>query len=387
MKSIYLNLALSIAVLSVTGCDNQISPASPGTSVAKLHTQIKFSGIGAHGLGDPSIAMDPTTNRLWMSYSSVDPSVLWPTQNRDAVGIRLAYSDDQGKSWVDAGVAVNPFLDVTTVLPAPNNAGTWNSEVSRIVYDPAAANANERWKIFWSHYLEINGNRNFEHGWIGYKAASTPQGLATATEVKLFGAAGYDSSNNTQNGNTGSPVGGAPAIYFQNLHADLHNCLVLTEPGVLATNSALYLSVMCAENGNSRIVLMKCVSPCNVTSAADWQYVGTTFQNSDATSLGYLSFSGPELFEENGIYYLSVTPVNNTPFPNAYHGCMIYRFANINVGKLTGSPTAIKTISGTTGSFNGACGYHPSAIGGFMYIQAFPSETEKFRIFASGEHI
>jgi len=42
----------------------------------------------------------------------------------------MAYSDDLGWTWADAG-ALNPILDVTLPLAAPLNAGTYHPAASR----------------------------------------------------------------------------------------------------------------------------------------------------------------------------------------------------------------------------------------------------------------
>ena len=199
------------AALLLSSCGS--SSGGVGSSPPRASSErLVFLGVGLHGIFDPAVALDSASGRLWMSYSAVDPSVSWPTQNVDGVAIRLAYSDDNGKTWNDSGTVVSNFLDVNLPLAPPNNAGTWVNEVSQIIYDSGAI-AKERWKLLWHHYLIINGYRHFEHGWIAMKMASTPGGLATATEIKLFTSAGYDVGNNIPNNlGTYSPVGGPPVI-------------------------------------------------------------------------------------------------------------------------------------------------------------------------------
>ncbi len=103
-----------------------------------------------------------------MSYSAVDHSTMWPTQNTIAVHLQLAYSTDLGENWTDAG-AVNQFSDVNISGLAPSlNAGTGVHEVSTLVYDPGAV-ANEKWKLMWHTFLKINGAPRFEHSWISLK--------------------------------------------------------------------------------------------------------------------------------------------------------------------------------------------------------------------------
>ena len=81
----------------------------------------------------------------------------------------------------------------TGSIPA-GSQGIWQSETSTLIYDPAATPA-ERWKLIWFQYLNANLTSFFaDHSWIAMKTASTPLGLLTATPVKLFGGAGYNSA-------------------------------------------------------------------------------------------------------------------------------------------------------------------------------------------------
>ena len=88
--------------------------------------------------------------------------------------------------------------------------GSWNNEVSSLVFDPGAP-ARERWKLFWHHFLLVGNAGQYANGWIGYKAAATPRDLLSAPEVKLFGTFAYKRENNTMNGPTGVARAGCAA--------------------------------------------------------------------------------------------------------------------------------------------------------------------------------
>ncbi len=137
-------------------------------------------GIGPIGVFDPSLTSANGQTRVWMAYSEVQASPTWPTQNDHVVRTRLARTDDLGGTFTDAAANPTSFLDVTLPLAPLNNAGTWVAEVSSLVWDEGAADG-ERWKLFFHHYLLINGVRHFEHGWIGMKRAATPELLGSAT--------------------------------------------------------------------------------------------------------------------------------------------------------------------------------------------------------------
>jgi hypothetical protein len=300
----------------------------------------------------------------------------------------LAYSNDQGATWTDMGV-VNAAQDVTIALPSPNNAGTWINEVSDLVYDPGAT-AGQQWKLLWHHYLMINNARQLNHGWIGLKMAATPGQLAAASEIKLFSSAGYDAVNNTQGGGSQSPLGGAPAIALDTaLNAQLNGC-IFTEPGMLATSSALYVSMMCGKSTTSHLIaLFKCSSPCNATNAASWSYLGSALSDADASALGYdEGFSATNLVASGGQNYLIVTPVSTTPFDAHYNGCRVFKFTDIDTATLqrsAGIPTAIASVNGSAGSFNGACTYLPGASkAGILYSELVRTPSIQFKIFSSG---
>ncbi len=356
------------------------APSNPSISPTKL----SVGSVSNLGIFDPSLTFDNTNNTLWMSYSAVNTSSqLEPNQR--VVSTRVASSSDGGVSWLDQGITLAAVNNVTISFPGLPTQGAWQNEVSRILYDPNSVNANDRWKLLTHHYLEVkttdsNTDRRFEHGWISYKKAATPQLLASATEIKLFGAASYDAANNSLGGSTGSPVGGAPIINLQTLHPDLNNCLIFTEPGFLSSASKLYLSLICVEAANYRVVLFFCAQPCAVTSG--WSYTKTLLQNSDAVALGYLNFSASELFNYQNENYLIVSPEGLAGAPGIYHGCSVYKFSNIDTGALA-STSPIKTISGNANSFNGACAFNENTTNGFYYSEANTLEPDAFQIFKS----
>jgi len=91
-----------------------------------------------NGIFDPSVATDPASGRVWMSYSSVDGP-----GGSGRISTWLAYSDDGGQRWCGAR-RVNAARDVPTAeRPAALAAFPthWSHEVSALVYDvdaPAA---------------------------------------------------------------------------------------------------------------------------------------------------------------------------------------------------------------------------------------------------------
>ena len=350
--------------------------------------EVTFSGIGPNGVFDPALGQAPGASQIYMSYTAVQPSPKWPQQNQQVTSTRLAVSSDSGATWTDQALLVN-YKDVTLAGRSPNNAGTWISEVSSIVYDPAAP-SSQRWKLMFMHFLIVNGKTEIDDLWIGLKMASSAAGLRTASETKLFSGAYYNTANNKANGTTRSPLGGAPSIALDTQYSpDLAGCL-FAEPGMAATSTALYLAIVCNKSSFDRkVALFKCASPCAPTTAASWRYLGSTLDTADASWFGYdEGFSASNLVVVEGEFYLVVTPQSSTPFDGHYNGCMIFPFDDIETAAIARSgdvPQPVAQVEGTPGSFNGACTYLPTASGaGVIYSELNLTGLPYFRMFMSG---
>ncbi len=358
---------------------------SDGASASPPRTRVTFAGIGPAGIFDPSLSSAATEARVWMSYSEVLPSPMWSTQNAHAVRTRLARTDDQGATFVDVVANPTSFLDVTLPLAPPNNAGTWVAEVSSLAWDEGAA-APERWRIVFHRYLLVNGNRMFEHGWIGMKSAATPESLAAATEVKLFVGSIYDTSNDAAGGTSRSPVGGAPILHAETSHADLSGCVAFTEPSLFATATALEIALSCVNSSaEARLVRFRCDAPCTATKAASWTYAGTLLTTADAVALGYDSgFGAASLVRTaSGGRALIATPTKSTPFAGFYDGCLVYPLTA--TGALAGSARAPSlVVPGIAGAFRGACDYSPkAAAAGILLSELDLGAPDSFRLFAT----
>lgn len=388
----FWNIIRGIAVvilgaLIFWGSDGGQVPTSTAASVPTTTTPIGLPQVSASGIFDPSLADTKAGARAWMAYSAVDPSPRWPEKNTRTITTRLAYSDDRGDSWSDLGVAVNPISEAA----AGREERTWSNEVASLVFDPAAP-SDARWKLFWHHYPAIGEDRQFQHGWIAYKRASTPEGLATATEIKLFGGKAYDSINDTKSGRTGSPVAGPPRIRVAGVGAP--DCIALSEPGAMATPSGIYMAVGCfafqliPPRVVGRIILLKCAAPCNPENEGSWRLVGTLLTEDDAKSFSANNFSAADLFMQGEKAYVAVSPVGSRPVPGAYQGCYVFQFSALDSGTLEradGKPKIVKEIRGTPGSFNGACAYAQNATAaGFLYSEIRFADRPIFQIFKTG---
>ena len=149
-----------LVVLLLAGCDSGNSGSNNNTTPTPPPERIFFANGGQLGIFDASITRDPLTGYLWMSYSTVNLSFYYPPPLPVpywAVGIRLAYSDDDGESWTDAGINVAPVDEppagvgpMTVAATSPvidaGSEGIWQSETSALIYEPGNTNVNERWK-------------------------------------------------------------------------------------------------------------------------------------------------------------------------------------------------------------------------------------------------
>jgi hypothetical protein len=367
------------------------SPSAPADTKPPA-TEITFSGVGSIGIFDPSVAYDPNTMRLWMSYSYVEPSIYFNTDQHFGVGIRLAYSDDEGQSWTDAGVTVSEFSDVTVgPLPSVNPAldipaashGTWQSETSSLVYD-ANAPVNQRWKIIWHQYLKANGTSYFvDYAWIAMKMAATPMELATVSPVKLFGGIYIQAAGESSGAPAYSPIAGPAQIA---LNTDISNSMVGAdpneldlctwgEPGLFADTTGLHLVINCQYlNGTSvdaYVVMFSCDDPCDMTQANNWTYKGRILSPADASKIGYRNYSAAEISRQGSTHYLIVTPVRDVA-ESAYDGCRVYQFDNFNNASLLANIDGFVEVlryDGLTNVHNGACSAHEQMTPGILHSQ------------------
>jgi hypothetical protein len=379
-------IILFIIFLSACGGKNH-APADP------VAEKLTFSGIGDLGIFDPSITLDSSSGRLWMSYSSINTSPNYSSSVYWAVSTRLAYSDDDGASWQDSGVVVSPTIertdfgpDNTASVPIPSDSnGIWQSEMSSLVYDSHPSTpASERWKLIWVQYLHAGSTSYFaDYSWIAMKMASTPTDLASAPTVKLFGGAGLKANNTNIGPPVYSPVASAPVIQLNTgitntigPNVSELNLCIFAEPGLHATANDLYMIIYCADAVTNPvteyIVSFRCNSPCTMTNAANWTYLGRTLSPTDAqAATGDHHYQAPAIVEKSGKTYLIVTTVD-TSSGSRYNGCRVYEFTDINNNQLRRSGGQLVEVARVTGEANthhGACAAYKNLSGGILLSQ------------------
>jgi hypothetical protein len=171
-----------------------------------------------------------------------------------------------------------------------------------------------------------------------------------------------------------------------NYSADLGGCTLFTEPGVLARSDGIYVSLQCT--GVQKIVLLRCDREFSTCA-----YLGDLLTASDAPQFSQTGqsinfFGAPELVDTTTATYLIVTGIEDiSATQNRYSGCLVFRIsdlANAEVERDMGVPVLVDRVDGTSGSFNGACGYDSKAVGsGIIYSELFPSDRPRFRMINS----
>lgn len=345
---------------------------------------INVTGAPAtNGVFDPALTQTDSGG-LWMSYSTVNFSTSDPILLR--VNTRIASSSNAGKNWTDAGVTLN----VPSDIQVPDNQGTtvpavWQYEVSRLLYDASATNANSRWKMFWHRYpaKRANAERLFKHGWIGVATAPSPTG-PWSTERKFLVGSLYDPAT--------AGIIGAPENTSTSL--TISDCPIFTEPGALVTASGIYISLKCAGGTAGKVVLLRCNNDLAACSHRGDLLRSAEAQQFAPSGQSYNGFSATELVTVGSVHYLIVTPTQlaGSPPEEQYRGCYVFQIANLDTALLlragglpTGVPVLRRSLAGTSGSFNGACGYTPAAsasgiIFGEIQIQG---NTRQFHLYGS----
>lgn len=312
---------------------------------------------GRLGIFDPSLVAGDGGRHV-LSFSAVNPSPNWPQVHDRVVSTFIAVSEDAGQSWRRFPQPVNRVNERV----GSDRAVTWHHEVSTLVHDPAAPPA-QRWRLLWHHYPLIDGERSFAFGWLALKAAETLEGLFEAPEMKLFVGRGY-----REEAALAPPVAGPPVLNLHALDPELDRCVAFTEPGAFAAQGRLYLVLTCAEwspgGVRQKVVLLRCAAPCEPRRVGAWAFLGTLLRPEDAAREGHRGYTAADFFLRDGRFFLLASPIGDRPFAEAYNGCDVFGFEDLDKARLlreTGGPKVLRRIRGAPGSFHGACAVSNSA--------------------------
>ncbi|MEM7604332.1 MAG: hypothetical protein AAF411_03170 [Myxococcota bacterium] len=321
-----------------------------------------------NGVFDPSVAFDPRTSRLWMSYSSVDGAA-----GEGRISTWLAFSEDGGDTWCGAQ-RINAAEDVPDAsLPTPlaGSDSFWSHEVSSLAFDPQAPEG-QRWRLVWHRYLHADDgdaatdDRRFEYGWIAQRTAPTPEALYEAAESKLFAAAGYRADLAFNNS-----VIGEPEVFVDALNPALSMCLVMTEPAMVAESEGLLYMAACGSRSGVRIVSLR-------LNAGAWSFIGEQLRPEDAQAINaaLTGFNAADLHRHGDQTRLLISPVMG----GLYRGCILY---NVVDGVVSGAPIEA-TRPHTDGTIqSGVCAFDPALRAGMIFGETHFGEPQ-FRLFATG---
>ncbi len=351
--------------------------AAPALATASPN-QLAVAGESAeNGIFDPSVEYAPGGAGGWLSYSAVYGGAQpWGPR----VETHLAHSTDGGATWSFSGVALASTPGAVTLPGGSSVTGFWNAEVSSLVHDPG--DPGREWKLF-AHRIFRKDESPFTeeqnlpaYSWIALRTAPDPAG-PWDEEVALLSSGPLPPA----------PWGSAVQGSINGLDPSLASLLVYSEPGTLARDGVLYLSLTgLTAAGADRIVLL-----ASDDHGGSWRYVGTPLSSADAAPLGFLSFDGSALVEQAGRALLLVAPES----PGVLHdGTLVLEFEDLAAGALVrsgGVPVVRHHFPALPGlpadRRGGQADYHEGNTAGGLLQPALQigDLPELFQIYATGQ--
>lgn len=318
----------------------------------------------AFGIFDPSLVYPKGASGGAMAYSAVVA--------KDAIGTRIALSNDEGATWTFAVQANAPAA-------VPDDAGNLISEVSSLVVDPLDADSARRWKLFTHRYLAKGDELHYDIGNVSLQTAPAPEGPWTAPVANV----GWRGTN---------PFSSDGAKLLAQDVPELADCVAFTEPSAFGSpNGTLALSLGCVSTQPS--VSIRVVLLLSTDHAASWSYAGLLVPASDAACLGRAAGLGRvnavDLFSANEKVWASITPEDPM---RGYRGCAFVEIADLSAAKIArddgGAPRVTKLLAPPVDQFSGACAFAEGATKSTALIGvAFLGESRPFRIVRSGAAI
>ena len=264
------------------------------------------------GYADASLEYSPDGTG-WLAYSRAH----FASAAKRYVETHIAKSSDKGATWQYVATANTSNDHVVN----GKFAGVWRNETPSLVYDPSDE-ADKRWKLYYQRYLAVPLRPHaYTENIIAYKYAPSPAG-PWSEEVCVLGA----KSNCAQ----------TPG----DMHSSLKNMIFFNELGTLSLKGRLYMSADMSPSdtgvGTSRdLQNRKMVLLSSSSHGKNWQYAGVLTNYSDATNLGYVTFTASSLVQKNGQPYLLISPSGSIQGKNKAHdGSYLAKFTDIESAKL-----------------------------------------------------
>ena len=270
------------------------------------------------GIYDPSVAYTSDGGTGWLAYSSItgDFKPVGPY-----VTTHLARSADGGAHWQFVQ-ALNTAARATLVTEDGKSlSGTWRYEVPSLVHDPTDPDADARWKLFVHRYFStVQQDRLTEYGWIALRTAADPA-REWSTEVPVFGAGKRPLAPHHQT-----------RVDLNKLDDSLRGTLAYTEPGALAHDGRLYLSLT-AVKPSIRGPLHDIILIASGDHGKSWRFISTLLTRDDAHAAGCEYFDGSSLAEDDGRFFLLAAPMVQNKI-EVHHGTVALEFESLERGTL-----------------------------------------------------
>jgi len=315
---------------------------------------VVLSQPGSVTEADPSIEYPPGAPGGALAYTAVP--MIGPVADQGGLHTRVALSDDGGASWTFVAVANAAIATAPPAGSCPARAtcsATRVHETSSIVYDASDPDPDRRWKLFTHRYpvVKIAGDPEaklyYALGHLALQAAPLPSGpWSDPVPVAAWPASDGDV---------------AGAAYHTGDDPATAACGALGEPGAtVAPDGSLHLAAACIqppfEDPTLDIVLLR-----SLDHGASWSYLATPLTGADGACLGGAGkrVNAAELFTAGDDEYLIATPES----PDQRLGCAVYRFDDVDAGRLegaSGGPRARRLITlrfaeGELVHYAGAC--------------------------------
>lgn len=337
-----------------------------------FYEKINIQGETAYwGVYDPSVEYGE--NGIgYLTYSAL--------LKQGYVDTHLAKSADNGKTWIKIA-EVNSSVNDFAVYKNKIAKGAWRHETPTLVYDKDEPDKNKKWKLFWVKGFAKLPYRESDVIWdyvqVWYKYAATPEELPRAKGMPLFGSSFCEMPSCFTKYN------------LNNFHGDLEDVVFYMEPGSLAYNNVLYLtlSAVSVKDGQRTILLS------SFDHGEVWKYEGILTDKNDIIIPDYPILTSSALAEENGKIFLLVSPRGKGSV--GYNGVYAFEFEDISRGKLKRNkegklivnkhipPISSENIGGGQSEYDSKNSY-----GGIIMSQsASKNPSERFQIFFTKEKI